>query len=261
MTNLDKQIHELQKLKQQEEYKKIEEKNKLLDDFIKTLENKYFKYYHGTNMCGNSSFSYHKFIKLDRWTSNAECGYSAYGYGINVNISVPAVYKRTYFDSAWSDPEYRKSGGTNSWKSHIENSVLTGIKFTSKIFNKVKGTKNEPEVFEISSIEKQNYTPYGYSVEIKSKEEFEYKYKECSKEEFDKVMKICEITNNYIYQELYETCFNSNISKHAHLSSHILSITSKEKADEILEKVNFIYNKVKDLDKHVSYDFIKDLIK
>jgi hypothetical protein len=91
---------------------------------------------------------------------------------------------------------------------------------------------------------------------IKSKDEFEYDNVEYYREEYEKDEKITASSSNYIYQELAGICFKENEP----VNTHLLSLTSFDKADEIIEKINYIYDKIRNQIGNRDCDIIKELL-
>ena len=245
---IDEQIRELEKQKEEETYKLIQVKNEELSIYIQTLKGKYFKHYDGKNMCGQSSFSYFTPISIEICThSDGHTEASLYGEGLHVTLNFPAIYKHTVYNY-----------DNNIHETIIERGVMTGQK-VKRYFKKNKDTDINCAT---NTIEKQNYTPYGFNEICKSKEDWERKWKEVSKEEYVKVYKVCIETNNYIHNQLYNTCFKSELDNSTSENDLylILDTLDKNKSDEVIKKIDYLYNNTKDLKIKWSRSILTDLL-
>lgn len=127
MATIDEQIAELNKLKAKEEYNKHKELIAEIEKKGKTMRGKSYIEFDGASMTGNA---YWKVIHItdSRVRDSKPLKLEVYADEIHINCAPALLVKHTYFDKAWSDPEYSKSGGTNGHKTLTEG--LTGGKYS-----------------------------------------------------------------------------------------------------------------------------------
>lgn len=226
MKTIDEQIIELQNKKAQEQYDREKQHQEDLFAFGQVQLGKHFKIFGGASMSGHG---YWTFITIEKVGKCSHTDIEVYGSTIRVHLEPAYLYKSHIFDRSWSDPEYRKSGGTNSYKVHAESCFSPSYNMSARITEKKHDGRKAPlpKSFDSATISEHPYTIYGGGIKVTSKEDFNRRFEPISQELMDHLQNCIERIQNITWNTMLK--FYQEDYRKVWSEGEVLAISQDEK--------------------------------
>ena len=220
MNYIDEQIHKLQKLKAQQEFEEKSRKMKECQSALNSLIGKSFVDFGGVNGSGSANWG---FLTI-RNVESREDRITISGDQFGIHLTPAFLYRGTFFERAWSDPEYNKSVGSNSHQTRKED-LFIDAKVFGTLQLQAKKKKSYP-VLKFSTIDEYPYTVYGGWMDFSSIDDFHWKWKPITEEEMKEISDLSADVQNLIWTRMMDR-YSKDCKKFN--TVEVLAITTEQK--------------------------------